>query len=138
MYRVTVINDQEEILIHSENNNSLKLVEDSYAFGINVINSFQFALHISNDGIGKIFPRKSKITIYNTLLKRNEFEGYVVSIGSSMSSDGMFLYNYTCLDEKGYLKEIKQRHGEYHNLTPKQFLQIILNTYNSQADISIL
>lgn len=135
MYRVIVINDQEEIVIHSENNNSLKLVEDSYAFGINVINSFQFSLRISNDGIGKIFPRKSKITIYNTLLKRNEFDGYVVSIGSSMSNDGMFLYNYTCLDEMGYLKEIKQRHGEYHNMTPKQFLQIILNTYNSQADI---
>ncbi|MFS7254410.1 phage tail protein [Carnobacterium divergens] len=134
MHRISIINNGIETIIHSGNNSSLKIEEGTIVQGINVINSFTFSITSINPGYGKINPRKTFLKIVNTKNKKIEFEGFILKVNGKMDSDGMYKISYTCVDELYYLKETKQRHGEYHDKTPKEFLTIILKNHNKRAD----
>ncbi|WP_277680234.1 phage tail spike protein [Gracilibacillus dipsosauri] len=47
-----------------------------------------------------------------------------------MSALGTFAKTFICESELGYLNDSAQRHGEYHNITPRQFLEVIIDNHN--------
>ncbi|MFS7423750.1 phage tail spike protein [Carnobacterium maltaromaticum] len=134
MYKVTIINDGVETVIHNPNVNNLKTSIGSFALGINVICSFDFTINMNNPGYSLIHPRKTLIKVYNTIQKKFSFEGYVLVQNYKMSDDGLYTTSYTCVDEKNFLKNSMQRHKEVHNTTPKEMLRIMLNVHNSQVE----
>lgn len=134
MYKVTIINDGVETVIHNPNVNNLKTSVGSFALGINVICSFDFTINMNNPGYSLIHPRKTLIKVYNTIQKKFSFEGYVLVQNYKMSDEGLYTTSYTCVDEKNFLKNSMQRHKEVHNTTPKEMLRIMLDVHNKQVE----
>ena len=52
----------------------------------------------------------------------------------SMDSNGIFLKNVTCESELGYLMDSSTVYGEYHNISVRDFLKVIIDNHNSQVD----
>src|SRR5699024_2667337 len=48
----------------------------------------------------------------------------------SMEDSGAFGKSFVCESELGYLNDSAQRHGEYHNISVKDFLQVIIDNHN--------
>lgn len=50
-----------------------------------------------------------------------------------MSESGVFAKSFLCESELGYLNDSAQRHGEYHDITVRRFLQIIIDNHNADV-----
>lgn len=134
MYKVTLINDGKETVIHSPYFNDLKLVAGTIKHGINVASSFTFTILPDNPGYNLIRPLRTLIQVFNTKTQKMEFDGRILMPTESMSDSGSFAKSFVCESELGYLNDSAQRHGEYHDITVSDFLQAIIDNHN--ADVS--
>ncbi|MEN0666904.1 phage tail spike protein [Caldifermentibacillus hisashii] len=134
MYKVTLINDGVEIVIHHPAFNDLKVQSGQIKQGINVADSFSFTILPNNPGYNLIRPLKTLITVENLKTGKIEFDGRILMPTESMSESGAFAKSFVCESELGYLNDSCQRHGEYHNMTVKEFLEVIIANHN--ADIA--
>lgn len=130
MYKVTLVNDGKETVIHSPFFNNLKLVAGTIKHGINVASSFTFTILPDNPGYKLIRPLKTLIQVFNTKTQKVEFDGRILMPTESMSDSGSFAKSFVCESELGYLNDSAQRHGEYHDITVKDFLQVIIDNHN--------
>ncbi|MEK4750412.1 phage tail spike protein [Niallia sp. FSL W8-0177] len=135
MYLVSIINgDEKPTVIHNAHFNNLKLQDGTIKKGINTVDSFNFSMLPSNPGYNKIFLRKTHVNVFNTKTNKYEFKGRVLIPTNKMTEDGIFRKSFLCESKLGYLYDSRQRHGEYHNMTVKEFLQVILNNHNRQVE----
>lgn len=137
MYKVTFyedINDKVGTIIHYPHVGSTKLTSGAIAQGINVVNSFTFSLNMKSPVYTRVKPRKSLLKVYNAKTGKDEFNGYVLRLNSTMSDNGMYTKSFTAVDGLNYLKETMQPFAEIRDTTPKQFLQIIIDNHNANTD----
>lgn len=130
MYKVKIINDGVETVIHHPRFNDKKLPAGQIKLGINVAASFSFTILPNNPGYNLIRPLKTLINVFNTKTQKMEFEGRILMPNESMSESGSFAKSFVCESELGYLNDSCQRHGEYHNITVKEFLEVIVANHN--------
>src|SRR5690625_285211 len=133
MYRVSIHNGNQETVIHSDKFNDIKLESGSIKQGINTADSFSFSILTFNRGYNQLFPLKTLIKIKNTLTNHYEFEGRILSPTENMEESGAFSKSYVCESELGYLNDSRQRHGEYHDITVRGFLQVIIDNHNADV-----
>src|SRR5690606_14578890 len=135
MYRVTIINDGVETVIHSEVNtkDSPTLSDGTIKQAINKIDTFSFTILPNNPGYELIRPLRTLIKVLNTKTGKIEFEGRVLFPKESMDSDGLFGKSFVCESELGYLNDSCQRHGEYHDISVREFLEIIIENHNKDV-----
>jgi hypothetical protein len=133
LYKVTVINDGYETVVHDPNVNKVKLASGIIKNEINLIDSFSFEFHMDNPGYGKMRPFKTLIKVLNLITGMHEFEGRVLSPRESMENTGLVSASYLCEGELGYLHDSMQRHFEFRG-TPLELLQKILDYHNSQVE----
>lgn len=133
MYRVSIHNGNQETVIHSDKFNDIKLESGSIKQGINTADSFIFSILPFNRGYNQLFPLKTLIKIKNTLTNHYEFEGRILSPTENMEESGAFSKSYVCESELGYLNDSRQRHGEYHDITVRGFLQVIIDNHNADV-----
>lgn len=90
--------------------------------------SFKFDMPPDNPGYDKI----KKLTSVVQVLKDAEeiFCGRVLD----EESDFYGVKSVTCEGELAYLLDSIQRPGEYHDMTPRAFLETLLNSHNSQVE----
>src|SRR5699024_4968913 len=119
MYKVTLINNGKETVIHHPAFNDLKVQEGQIKQEINVADSFSFTMLPNNPGYQLIRPLRTLITVENTLTKKTEFDGRILMPTESMEDSGAFGKSFVCESELGYLNDSAQRHGEYHNISVK-------------------
>ena len=82
------------------------------------------------------------LNIYSTFVKvyrpvENDkliFEGRIINISDSMDESGVLTKEVTCEGLEGFLHDSMQSFGEYHNLSPKDFLQKLIDRHNAQVD----
>lgn len=82
------------------------------------------------------------LNIYRTFVKvyrpvENDkliFEGRIINISDSMDESGVLTKEVTCEGLEGFLHDSMQSFGEYHNLSPKDFLQKLIDRHNAQVD----
>lgn len=137
MYRVVIYdgpNDNTGTVIHSPYVNAQKLSSGSIRQVVEGIDSMNFTIHPKNSGWGKIKPLTTLVKVINIKTGLNEFEGRVLKPKQNMSSGGIFTIQYVCESFLAYLLDSSQRHGEYHDITIAQFLQVILDNHNSQVE----
>lgn len=137
MYLVTIYdgpNDDKGIVIHSPYIDGVKLSSGTINLTIQGIPDMEFTINHKNPAWGKIKPLRTLIKVIN--LKKNKvmFDGRVLMPTEKMSSDGMFSIKYTCESKLAYLNDSNQRHGEYHNISVRDFLQVILDNHNRQVE----
>lgn len=130
MYKVTLINDGKKTVIHHSGFNEMKVQEGQIKQGINVADSFSFTIMPNNPGYNIIRPLKTLITVESLQTGNMEFDGRILMPTESMSDTGAFAKSFFCESELGYLNDSTQRHGEYHGITVRDYLQIIIDNHN--------
>jgi len=133
VYKVTLINDGVETIIHHHFFNELKLELGQIKEQINVASGFTFSILPNNPGYNQIYPLKTLIKIENMQENKVVFEGRILRPTESMSSSGIFGKAFICESELGYLNDSSQRHGEYHDITVRDFLQVIIDNHNADV-----
>lgn len=137
MYEVKIfdgINDKVGIVIHSPFPNGPKLSAGKVKLRLHGIPNMSFTINLKNPGWGRIKPLKTLIKVRD--IKRNKviFNGRVLKPTQQMTSAGMFTIKYECEHIKAYLHDSHQRWGEYHNISPRDFLQVIIDNHNRQVE----
>ncbi|GIN93317.1 hypothetical protein J22TS1_43680 [Siminovitchia terrae] len=130
MHKVSLINDGVETVIHHPAFNDLKVQDGQIQQGINVADSFTFTILPSNPGYNSIRPLKTLINVFNMKTNKYEFEGRILMPTESMSDAGAFAKYFDCESELGYLNDSAQRHGEYHDISVKDYLKVIIDNHN--------
>ena len=92
MYKVTLINDGLETVIHHPDFNDLKLQRGIIRQGINVADSFTFTILPNNPGYNLIRPLRTLVRVENMLTGKTEFDGRILMPTESMSESGAFVY----------------------------------------------
>ncbi|MDR9793614.1 phage tail spike protein [Aeribacillus pallidus] len=133
MYKVTIINDGVETVVHSPYVNDLKLPSGTIKREINKIDSFNFSFYLNNPAYGKIKPLKTLINVLNLKTGKYDFEGRVLGPSKNMDSSGLFDESYECEGELGYLHDSVQKHREFRG-SPKELLTELLAYHNSQVE----
>lgn len=136
MYQVTIKNENEEVIINSISTDieSPRLISGSINHGINTIDNFTFKIATNNIGYNKLNALTTLVEVLNIKNNNLEFKGRVLLPVESMDSNGIFLKNVTCESELGYLMDSSTVHGEYHNISVRDFLKVIIDNHNSQVD----
>lgn len=132
MYRVTIINDGLETVIHSEikSRDTPTLYDGVIKTAINKIDTFNFTILPNNPGYDLIRPLRTLVEVLNTKTGKLEFEGRVLMPVETMDKQGLFSKSFVCESELGYLNDSCQRHGEYHDISVREFLEIIIENHN--------
>lgn len=133
MYKVTIINDDVETVIHSPHANELKLESGTIKKEINKIDSFNITFFLNNPAYGNLKPFKTLINVLNTKTGKHEFEGRILNPSGSMDDDGLVSYDYECEGELGYLHDSQQKHREFRG-TPEELMIDLLTYHNSQVE----
>lgn len=133
MYRVTIINNDVETVIHSPDTNDLKLEEGSIKKEINKIDSFSMSFFQNNPAHGKLKPFKTLLNVFNTKTNECEFEGRVLSPENRMGNDGLHSFSWVCEGELSYLHDSQQKHLEWRG-TPEDLFIELLNYHNEQVE----
>lgn len=136
MYKVIIKNENEEIIINalSTDIEAPRLLSGSINLGINTIDNFTFNIAPNNIGYNKLNALTTLVEVLNIKSNNLEFKGRVLLPVESMDSNGMFLKNVTCESELGYLMDSSTVFGEYHDISVRDFLQVIIDNHNSQVD----
>lgn len=134
MYQVTLINNGINTIINSvSTENRAPRIEGSFKQGINCIDTFNFNIMPNNPGFEAIKPLKTLVEILNTKTNEIEFKGRVLMPLPSMDSSGVFKKSLICESELAYLMDTCTRFGEYHDITVRNFLNILIDNHNRQS-----
>ncbi|MCP9357368.1 phage tail protein [Liquorilactobacillus satsumensis] len=135
-YRVTIRQGwyAPEQLLNSEKSDKIRLETAQITKGINSYDSFQFT-------ISPTHPQYSNINIFTSFVKVIDpkeskvlFEGRVITPDDAMDSGGIVQKTITCESLEGFLHDSVQPFLEFHNTTPKDFLQALINEHNKQVE----
>lgn len=133
MYRISIINDDVEEVIHHPYVSDLKVVEGQIKQEINKIDYLNLSFHHNNPAYGQMKPFKTLVKVLNTKQNRFVFEGRVLGPDEDMDNSGLHTFAYECEGELAYLHDSQQRHLEFRG-TPKELMEKILAYHNSQVE----
>lgn len=134
MYEVKLINGNKETIINAVSTHvDAPRITGTIKLGINTIDSFTFNIYKNNQGYDLIKSLKTKIEVINTKTNKIEFKGRVLLPKQKMNNLGLFTKTVVCESELGYLMDSTQRYGKYHNVTVREFLEIIIEQHNKQV-----
>lgn len=133
MYRITISNGTSEKVLHEPDTLSRsRLSSGKFCEEVNKIPSFDFTIPTSNPCYtDELNDRKDVVTILNTLTGETEFEGTLLTHGSSMSSGGKLEKFAVCEGFLGYLCDSVQPYHHYENYTIVEFLKAVLERHNA-------
>lgn len=138
MYEIKIYDgheDQQGIVIQSPYINGLKVSKDSKITQKTVgIPDFRFAINIQNPGWNRIRPLRTLIRVFNSQDGKQEFAGRILKPTQIMTVEGLATIEYEAEGFLAYLQDSNQRHGEYRDITPRGFLQVIVDNHNRQVE----
>lgn len=116
--------------IYNPKNDLQVLIDAKISLELNTTGTFTFTLPKNHPNISLIKKLTTVISVYddNILL----FEGRVIDTDTSFKGE----VKHTCEGTLAYLLDSIQRPTEYHNLTPRIYLQDKLDQHNSQVEDS--
>ena len=134
MYLITATNGESDIYLNVPSTNAnAPRITGTIKKGINVIDSFSFAIYPNNPGYSQLQQLKTKIKVLNEKTNKAEFVGRVLLAKPKMDSNGLLMMNIVCESELGYLMDSITKYGEYHDISVRDFLQIIIDNHNAQV-----
>ena len=134
MYEVKIINNSNETIINAVSTSSeAPRITGQCKFGINTIDSFTFNILSDNESYNLIKDLKTLVEVNNIKTNKNEFRGRVLIQTPKMNSSGLLTKSITCESELGYLMDSVQSYGEYHDISVRSFLELIIDNHNKQV-----
>ena len=136
MFKVTILNGDETLLIHDDDSTSIELPRISggkVVKSINSVDSFTFTMYPDNPGYKKLNPLTTSIKVWNTQTGENIFIGRVLKCPDSMDSNGLICRQVTCEGRLGWLYDSVQPYTEYKLVGISTVLSSFLSKHNSQV-----
>ena len=126
--------DKQGTVIHTPYANGEKLTSGNIKLVGDGIDSFEFSVNPNNPAWDKIRPLVTLITITSIISGALLFDGRILKPTQTMTSNGQFNIKYTAESKLAYLHDSTQRHGEYNNMTVRDFLVEIIAQHNRQVE----
>ena len=101
---------------------------------INSVDDFTFNILSNNPGFDQLAPLTTKVEVFNTKSKKHEFIGRVLLPSPKMTASGLVYKSVTCESELGYLNDSMTEYGEYHDISVRGLLELLIDNHNSQVD----
>jgi hypothetical protein len=98
------------------------------------IPDFRFSINLQNPGWNRIRPLKTLVRVFNTNTGKQEFGGRILRPTQSMTVNGLATIQYEAEGFLAYLQDSNQRHGEYRDMTVREFFQVIVDNHNRQVE----
>lgn len=135
MYEIKLANNNEEVVINavSTDAEAPRLINAKIKHAINSIDSLSFTITPNNPGYASINALTTLVEVLNTRNNKVEFKGRILLPLDKMDSSGLLSKSVTCESELGYLMDTTTVYGEYHNISVRDFLQVIISNHNSQV-----
>lgn len=131
MYKVTLINDGQETIIHNPFTGGNKLMTGVIKFEINKVGQFDFQFLPNNAAHASVIrPFLTKIEIINELTGKEVFCGRIGPFSKDMVESGITTFTYNARDELDYLNDSKQQ-PEIYKGTRSGLIKKILDYHNS-------
>ena len=137
MYLIKIydgIDDAQGTIIHTPYANGDKLTSGNIKLVGDGIDSFEFSINPSNPAWNNIRPLVTLVTITDVSSGKLIFDGRVLKPVQTMTANGQFNIKYTAESKLAYLHDSTQRHGEYNNMTVRDFLVEIIAQHNRQVE----
>ena len=128
-------NDGEVILNGPNVGYNNRLLTASVTKDISSYDSFEFSILPNHKNYNDLSLFNTFIKVYRPI--ENDkliFEGRIINISDSMDSSGVLSKVVTCEGLEGFLHDSMQLFGEYHDMSPKDFLQKLIDIHNTQVD----
>lgn len=137
MYLIKIydgIDDAQGTIIHTPYADGDKLTSGNIKLVGDGIDSFEFSINPSNPAWNNIRPLVTLLTITDVRSGKLIFDGRVLKPTQTMTANGQFNIKYTAESKLAYLHDSTQRHGEYNNMTVRDFLVEIIAQHNRQVE----
>ena len=135
-YRVTVRqgwNGPEHVL-NSEKTDKIRLQTAQLTKDVTAYDSFQFTISPTHPQYANLNMLTSFIKVTRPDEDKTLFEGRIVTPQDEIDNDGTIFKTITCEGLEGFLHDSVQPFAEFHNTTPKDFLQAMINNHNAQVE----
>lgn len=135
MYLVKIYDgpdDKEGTVIANPFVSNIKLSDCQINLDIEAISDVEFSINPRNPAWNKVFPMRTLIRIFD-IQGRKVFDGRIINMKKRMDRNGFYV-NCDCDDRLSYLHDSNQRHGEYHDITIRDFFGVILDNHNRQVE----
>lgn len=135
-YRVTIREgwNGPEMLLNSDIYQRIRLVSATVSKSVSAYDSFTFTLDPSHKLYAIIKPYKFFVKVTRPDQNKVLFEGRVLTYSDSMDTSGVIQKTAVCEGLEGFLHDSVQSWREFHNTTPKDFLQALVNEHNKQVE----
>lgn len=126
------LSDGSTPLLHNPHSTNVKLYSGKLTLVLNAVSDFSFSILPDHP----LFPAEEPLRPYVTLVRVSDekgnyiFRGRIIDYSYKMGTDGLILKEYIAEDELAYLIDSMQRHGEYHNIAPADYLNVMLDFHN--------
>lgn len=137
MYQITIANDSERHILHTDDpDSSQRAAAGKFKEYVGITPSLTLTVTPQNACYDMMQDRRTDVVLKNTETGEAEFEGYLLKSPESMSSSGKLQKKLTFEGYLGYLNDSVQ---DYHTYTdqdgqPAQFLQALLDYHNSVTE----
>jgi GH25 family lysozyme M1 (1,4-beta-N-acetylmuramidase) len=135
-YRVTIRQgwNGAEQLLNSERYENLRLIDAQITKDVTAYDSFQFTISPNH-------PQFANINMFTTFVKvtrpdknKTLFEGRVINPNDTMDTSGVIQKQIVCEALEGFLHDSVQPFKEFHNTSPRDFLQALITEHNNQVE----
>ena len=135
-YRVTIREgwNGPEMLLNSDIYQRIRLVSATVSKSVSAYDSFTFTLDPSHKLYAIIKPYKFFVKVTRPDQNKVLFEGRVLTYSDSMDTSGIIQKVAVCEGLEGFLHDSAQSWREFHDTTPKDFLQALIDEHNKQVE----
>ena len=135
-YRVTIRQgwDGEEHVIHSERTDKLRLLMCQVTKDVTAYDSLEIQITPDQPQYANFHQFTTFVKVTRPDLHKIIFEGRVITPNDEMDTGGAIFKDVICEGLEGFLHDSVQPFAEFHNTTPKDFLQAIITNHNNQVD----
>lgn len=136
MYQLSIFNNGVETVVHypSSNQDDPHVPKLDLKEGLSSVDSLSFSLYPNNQGYDKVYELITKVKVKDLRDNTIRFTGRILSIDEKMDNSGEIYKEIGCEGALGYLNDIKQRGSSVVANNPYDFMEQILNNYNSKVE----
>lgn len=116
------------------NPNARRIISGTITKVLNAVSDFKFTILYGHP----LFDLSTSmlrpfITLVRVIDEKGKiiFRGRLLDPTYKMTSEGLISREYVAEDELAFLLDSMQRHGEYHNITPREYLKLIVDNHNA-------
>ena len=135
-FRITIRNgwNGEEKVLNSDIFPNYRLVSAVLSKSTTTYDSFTFDIDTTHAMYTEIEPYTCFVKVTRPDKGLTLFEGRVLTYSDSMDSSGTVQKEAVCEGLEGFLHDSVQPWKEFHNITPKDFLQALITEHNRQVE----